>query len=67
MSPPAGRFDYLMVRLTRTEAEPGLITGLAELIRTGEKRGFESGEQLLRLIDEWSERTRERTGPPAES
>jgi hypothetical protein len=52
--PPTGRFDYFMLRLTRSEGEPELVTGQAELLRTGEKRSFDTGEQLLRLIGEWS-------------
>jgi hypothetical protein len=64
MTTPAGRFDYFMLRLTRSEGDPDLIAGLAELLRTGEKRGFESGEQLLRLIGEWSTRNPGTTGSP---
>jgi hypothetical protein len=64
MPTPAGRFDYFMLRLARSEGEPDLITGLAELLRTGEKRSFESGEQLLRLIGEWSTRNPAATGAP---
>jgi hypothetical protein len=56
MTLPPERFDYFMLRLSRSEQEPGPITGLAELLRTGEKRRFETGEQLLHLIDEWSAR-----------
>jgi hypothetical protein len=52
--PPTGRFDYFMLRLARSEGEPERIIGLAELLRTGEKRSFETGDQLLRLIGEWS-------------
>jgi hypothetical protein len=53
-----------MLRLTCSEAEPGLIAGLAEQLRTGEKRGFENGEQLLRLIGEWSARVPPQADPP---
>ena len=54
--PPPPRFDYLMLRLVRSDGEPELISGLAEALRTGEKRSFETGDQLLQLIAEWSGR-----------
>ena len=58
MTPPPPRVDYLMLRLVRFEGDSGLISGLAEALRTGEKRRFETGDQLLRLIVEWSGRNR---------
>ncbi len=51
-----GHFDYYMLRLTGSAQDPPPIAGLAELLRTGEKRSFDSGDQLLRLIAEWSAR-----------
>lgn len=46
-------FEYFMIRLARWPNGPVEMIGLAELLRTGEKRRFDSGEQLLRLIGEW--------------
>ncbi|MEO8030976.1 MAG: hypothetical protein ABI765_09010 [Gemmatimonadota bacterium] len=57
MTAQPGHFDYYMLRLTSSADEPQPIAGLAELLRTGEKRSFDSGDQLLRLIAEWSTRT----------
>jgi hypothetical protein len=48
------RFDYFMVRVSRTAKEPGLA-GLVERLGTGEKRGFGSGEQLLSLMGDCPE------------
>jgi hypothetical protein len=61
MTQPPGQFDYFVLRLIRSRPS-GPITGLAERLRTGEKRSFDSGDQLLRLIDAWS--PHEGTGSP---
>ena len=58
MTPPPPRVDYLMLRLICSDGDSGPISGLAEALRTGEKRRFETGDQLLRLIAEWSGRNR---------
>ena len=63
MIPPPPRFDYLMLRLVRSDADTELISGLAEALRTGEKRSFETGDQLLQLIAEWSGRNAQGTVP----
>ena len=44
------RFEYFMLRLTRSVLEPGRVTGLIEQLGSGEKRSFETGEQLVQLI-----------------
>lgn len=46
-------FEYFMLRLARSAEGRAPIIGLAELLRTGEKRRFESGQELLQLIVEW--------------
>lgn len=47
------RFDYFMVRVTRTE-DDARLSGLVERLGTGEKRSFGSGQQLLWLVGAWS-------------
>jgi hypothetical protein len=46
----AGRFEYFMVRLTRSAIEPDRVAGLIERLGSGEKRSFDTGEQLVRLV-----------------
>jgi hypothetical protein len=48
------RFDYFMIRLTRSETEPDRVAGLVERLVSGEKRSFETGEQLVRLVGGWA-------------
>lgn len=44
------RFEYFMVRLTRSAIEPDRVAGLIERLGSGEKRSFDTGEQLVRLV-----------------
>lgn len=44
------RFEYFMVRLTRSAHEPDRLSGLIERLSSGEKRSFDTGEQLLQLV-----------------
>lgn len=44
------RFEYFMVRVTRSAHDPERVAGLVELLGSGEKRSFSSGEQLVRLV-----------------
>jgi hypothetical protein len=44
------RFEYFMVRVTRSTREPGRVTGLIERLGSGEKRSFDTGEQLAQLV-----------------
>jgi hypothetical protein len=46
-------FDYFMIRVTRTE-DAAQLAGLVERLGTGEKRTFNTGQQLLGLVAEWS-------------
>jgi hypothetical protein len=46
----AERFEYFMVRLTRTATEPDRVAGLVERLGSGQKRSFDTGEQLVRLV-----------------
>jgi hypothetical protein len=48
------RFEYFMIRLTRSEKDPDRIAGLVERLGTGEKRSFETGDQLVRTVGGWS-------------
>lgn len=50
--PEVPGFDYFVVRTRRGVADS--LAGLAERLGTGEKRAFESGDQLLRLLERWS-------------
>ena len=47
------RFEYFMVRLTRSAREPERVAGLVERLGSGEKRSFDTGEQLVRLVGGW--------------
>jgi hypothetical protein len=44
------RFEYFMLRLTRSASEPDRVTGLIERLGSGQKRSFDTGEQLVRLV-----------------
>jgi hypothetical protein len=44
------RFEYFMVRLTRSALEPDRLAGLVERLGSGEKRSFDTGEQLVQLV-----------------
>lgn len=44
------RFEYFMLRLTRSALEPDRVAGLIERLGSGEKRSFDTGEQLVRLV-----------------
>ncbi|MGH7720718.1 MAG: hypothetical protein ACREON_17965 [Gemmatimonadaceae bacterium] len=48
------RFDYYMLRLTRSDEAPDRVAGMVERLGTGEKRSFDTPEQLLRLVRSWS-------------
>ena len=47
------RFDYFMIRLAQRAGEPERVAGQVERLGTGEKRSFETGEQLLDLFVAW--------------
>jgi hypothetical protein len=47
------RLDYFMVRLARREDDPERVAGLVERLATGEKRGFDTADQLVRLVVAW--------------
>jgi len=49
-----GRFDYFMIRLSRTARQPDRVAGMVERLGSGEKRSFETGEQLVRLVGGWA-------------
>ncbi|MGI9041183.1 MAG: hypothetical protein ACR2HK_08805 [Gemmatimonadales bacterium] len=50
---PTDRFDYFMIRLSQRDGEPVSMTGQVERLGTGEKRSFETGDQLLALFAAW--------------
>jgi hypothetical protein len=47
------RLDYFMVRLARRADAPERVAGLVERLATGEKRGFDTAAQLVRLVVAW--------------
>lgn len=47
------RFEYYMIRLARSAGEPGRVAGLVERLGSGEKRSFDTGEDLIRLFGDW--------------
>ena len=44
------RFEDFMVRVTRSARDPDRVTGLIERLGSGEKRSFDTGEQLAQLV-----------------
>ncbi len=61
MSAPPGPRDeeagtdvaYFMIRIQRTGSDPRAISGAIERLGTGERRTFQDGEELLRLVSSW--------------
>jgi hypothetical protein len=49
------RLDYFMIRLARREGEPQRVAGLIERLATGERRGFDTADQLVRLVMAWED------------
>ncbi len=47
------RFDYFMIRLSQRDGEPERMAGQVERLGTGEKRSFDTGDQLLELFAAW--------------
>lgn len=47
---PSERFEYFMIRVTRSDKDPERVAGLVERLGSGEKRSFETGDQLLRMV-----------------
>lgn len=45
--------DYFMLRIRRDTAATTVLVGLIERLTTGEKRSFDSGDELLRLVTAW--------------
>ncbi len=48
-------FEYYMLRLSRSGHQPDELAGQVERLGTGEKRRFESAQELVRLVALWSE------------
>jgi hypothetical protein len=46
-------FSYFMLRLGHLPEEPNRVFGVIERLGSGEKRPFDTGEQLMRLVREW--------------
>jgi hypothetical protein len=44
------RFEYFMIRVARSTTEPEKVSGLVERLGSGEKRSFDTGEQLVQLV-----------------
>ena len=47
------RLDYFMIRVARRDDDPERVAGLVERLATGEKRGFATADQLVRLVTAW--------------
>jgi hypothetical protein len=46
--------DYFMIRVQRAGVvEAPAVAGVVERLATGEKRSFQSGDELLRLVTDW--------------
>lgn len=49
-------YDYFMIRSRRrTPGDSATLSGLVEHLATGEKRPFDDGRELLRLLSDWPE------------
>lgn len=48
-------FDYFVVRMSRSDREPRRLSGLIERLGSGEKRWFDTSDQLVRLVTLWPE------------
>jgi hypothetical protein len=44
------RFEYFMIRITRSIRDPEKVSGMLERLGSGEKRSFDTGEQLVQLV-----------------
>jgi hypothetical protein len=55
-------FDYFVLRLSRRDAGPEQVSGMVERLGSGEKRRFDTGEQLIELVKLWSGRMGESNG-----
>ncbi len=49
------RFEYFMIRVRRSDKDPERVAGLVERLGSGEKRSFETGDQLLQMVGGWYE------------
>ena len=54
----APSFAYFVIRLGRAPGEPERLFGVIERLGSGEKRHFDSGEQLMGLVQGWLDYTR---------
>ena len=54
VEPPVA-FEYYMLRLSRAVHPEDGLAGQVERLGTGEKRRFESAQELVRLVALWSE------------
>lgn len=52
---PPVAFEYYMLRLSRSGYPADALAGQVERLGTGEKRRFDSAEELVRLLALWSE------------
>ena len=52
---PPVEFEYYMLRLSRSRNEAEGLAGQVERLGSGEKRRFDSAEELVRLVALWSE------------
>jgi hypothetical protein len=49
-------FDYFVLRLSRQDVGSEEVSGMVERLGSGEKRRFDTGEQLIELVRLWSGR-----------
>ena len=51
--PAADRVAHYMIRVSQRGADAQAISGLVELLGSGEKERFETAAELLRLLTAW--------------
>ena len=52
-NPTPDRFAHFMIRLRRRASDAEAISGLVELLGSGEKEPFDTADDLLRLLTSW--------------
>lgn len=53
---PLDEFTYYMVRIRHSPADDrDLLAGIIERLGSGEKQGFAGADELIRLLNAWTE------------
>jgi hypothetical protein len=47
------RFEYFMIRLTRSDKGSGPVAEMVERLGSGQEQSFETGDRLFQMVDGW--------------